>query len=149
MRATDNREAIMARLVEIAGMVVPPANVARNTIDIPESALPALLIFDADEEADTSAESRSRPASGPIVVTMSPEIYLRLEGDSGEIGATINEYRRKLLKAVLTDQTLVALCKDRGLGYGGMATGFAAGRSMMAEAGFSFSFTYVIRPEQL
>lgn len=145
----DKREAILARLVVLAATIVPEANVYRNQIDIPEKQRPAMVILDGDEEADQSAYGRRRPANGPVIMAMDPEIFLLLGGDSETVGTRLNEYRALVVKAVLEDASLLALSHEGDIRFRGFTTGLAVGRSMEGEAGFGFTFNYVLRPNKL
>ena len=146
----DTREAILNRLVEVGKDLAGIKTAKRNELDIQESDRPAFVVLDADESTDDSSFNRGRPARAPVIVGMTPECYLLIEEvDGANIGTTINDYRRRLIKAVLTDASLVALCKDGDIRFEGFATGLASGRSMEGEAGISFSFHYVLRPDKL
>lgn len=145
----DIREEILARLLIVVGVVVGTDKAFRNQIEIPESARPAIVILDADEIADEADNNRKRPAISPRIVSMSPEIYILVGSKPADIGTDLNTLRTALIKAILTDDSLVALCHDGQVIYDGFSTGLAAGRSMEGEAGVSFTFPYVLRPSQL
>jgi hypothetical protein len=67
-----------------------------------------------------------------------------------ELGTAINALRAQLVKAILTDTGLLAILGSNGEArYEGCATALARGRSMEGEMGVSFSFAYVLRPEEL
>lgn len=143
------REAILARLAEVAATIVEPNCVFRNQVEIPERRRPAIVILDADEEADQSAYGRGRPASAAAIVDLTPELFLLAEAIPAEIGSVLNGIRDAFLKAVLTDTSLIALCKDGDIRYGGFETGLGAGRSMEGEGKLFLTFRYVLRPAQL
>ena len=145
----DKREAILVRLVEVMKGLVGESNVFRNQIDIPEGTLPVIVIFDADETPDPDSYGRGRPAHGPVRVSMTPEIHMLLNGDSETIGSDINALRARVIKAAVTDASLVALCQNGDIRYEGFATGLAAGRSMQGEAGIVIGFNYILRPDRL
>lgn len=146
----DRREAILSRLHEIAKGLVGPENAFRNQIDIPEGNRPAIVIFDADEGPDPNfSTGGTRPAFGPVKVNMTPEIYLLLADNIDDAGPALNALRCRVIKAVITDQSLVGICADGDIRYEGFATGFSLARAMEAEAGISFSFLYMVRPKSL
>lgn len=145
----DKREAILARLVYVAGSIVDPKFVFRNQVDIPENARPAIVILDGDEDVDESSAGRGRPANGPAIVTMKPEFFLLLEAGAEKVGPALNLYRAKVIKAVTQDNSLIALCLNGDIRYEGFATGLGIGRSMEGESGFGFSFRYILRPDKL
>ena len=145
----DRREMILSRLLEIAGSTEGIAGAFRNRDEISEKQRPAIVILDADEAAD-DADPSSRPSRAPRRVAMTPEIYILLGAKPEDLGTAINTLRARLLKAILTDLSLLTILSSSGeVRYEGCATALARGRSMEGEMGVSFSFTYVLRPEEL
>jgi len=146
---TDRREMILVRLLEIARGIEGIIAAVRNRDEISEKQRPAIVILDADEAAD-DADPSSRPTRSPRRVAMTPEIYIMLGAKPEELGTAINALRAQLVKAILTDTGLLAILGSNGEArYEGCATALARGRSMEAEMGVSFSFAYVLRPEEL
>ena len=146
---TDRRELILVRLLEIAKGIEGIAGAFRNRDEISEKQRPAIVILDADEAAD-DADPGSRPARSPRRVAMTPEIYILLGAKPEELGSVINALRARFVKAVLGDVQLASIVGSNGeVRYEGCATALARGRSMEGEMGVSFSFTYVLRPEEL
>ena len=148
---TDKREAILMRIVEIAKMVPGIVAVFRNTDEISEKQRPCILILDADEAADDADPSGlSRHPNAPRRVGMTPEVYVMLGAKPEHIGTELNLFRAAILKAVLTDAALASLVGSNGdIRYEGCATALARGRMMEGEMGLSFTFTYVLRPDEL
>ena len=146
---TDRRELILVRLLEIAKGIEGIAGAFRNRDEISEKQRPAIVILDADEAAD-DADPGSRPARSPRRVAMTPEIYILLGAKPEELGSVINALRARFVKSVLRDSQLGSIVGTNGdIRYEGCATALARGRSMEGEMGVSFSFTYVLRPEEL
>ena len=146
---TDRREMILTRLLEIAVGVDGIVAAFRNKDEISERQRPAIVILDADEAAD-DADPNSRPSRAPRRVAMTPEIYILLGAKPEDLGTAINTLRARFVKAVLGDAQLRLIVGSNGdLRYEGCATALARGRSMEGEMGVSFSFTYVLRPEEL
>ena len=146
---TDRREMILTRLLEIAVGVEGIVAAFRNRDEISEKQRPAIVILDADEAAD-DADPTTRPSRSPRRVAMTPEIYILLGAKPEELGSVINALRARFVKAVLGDAQLSLIVGSNGdLRYEGCATALARGRSMEGEMGVSFSFTYVLRPEEL
>ena len=146
---TDRREMILTRLLEIAVGVDGIVAAFRNKDEISERQRPAIVILDADEAAD-DADPSSRPSRAPRRVAMTPEIYILLGAKSEDLGTAINTLRARLVKAILMDPSLLTILGSSGdARYEGCATALARGRSMEGEMGVSFSFTYVLRPEEL
>lgn len=146
---TDRREMILVRLLEIAKGLPGIVTSVRNKDEISEKQRPAIVILDADEAAD-DADPAQRPPRAPRRVAMTPEIYILLGAKPEDIGAAINVLRARFVRAVLTDAQLGSIVGSNGeICYEGCATALARGRSMEGEMGVSFSFAYVLRPEEL
>lgn len=149
--AADVREAILARLLVLFKAIVGADKAFRNRLRIPDELLPAITVLDGDETPDDSSYGRGRPANGPLIVTMRPEIYAFTDSDQDDesLGAGLNALRAQIMKAVLNDETLLGLCKDGDIRYEGFSTGLAQGRSLEGELGIAFAFVYVLRPKSL
>ena len=146
---TDRRELILVRLLEIAKGIESIAGAFRNRDEISEKQRPAIVILDADEAAD-DADPTTRPSRSPRRVAMTPEIYILLGAKPEELGSVINAVRARFVKSVLRDSQLGSIVGTNGdIRYEGCATALARGRSMEGEMGVSFSFTYVLRSEEL
>lgn len=146
---TDNREAILARLEVLFTDSFTGVHVFRNRLRIPDEKLPAISILDGDETPDDSGYGRGRPGNAPIIVTMRPEIYAFTNAEDDKVGPALNTLRKGILKAVLNDNVLLGLCKDRDVRYEGFSTGLAQGRSLDGEMAIAFAFVYVLRPASL
>ena len=145
----DRREMILARLLEIARGIDGIESAFRNRDEIGEKQRPAIVILDADEAAD-DGDPGLRPARSPRRVAMTPEIYIMLGAKPEHIGTSINTLRARLIKAILGDAELSLIVSSNGdIRYEGCATALARGRTMEGEMGVSFSFTYVLRPDEL
>lgn len=145
----DSREAILARLLVIAGDVDGVAKAYRNKDEIPETSRPAIVILDGDETADEGDPSR-RPITAPRRISMTPELYILLAGTPANVGTNINLLRAKFVQAIMTDAMLIGLTLDGvGIRYEGCSTGLSRGRSMEGEMGLSFTFTYILQPDRL
>jgi hypothetical protein len=146
----DKREAILARIAEVAATVPGITTIARNQDEISEHKRPAIVIFDADETADERADQQGHPGRAPNIVEMTPEVLILLGTVPERVGSALNQLRAALVKAVLTDDQLIALAGPNGrVRYAGCTTYLGHGRSMEASMGVHFSFAYVLRPDQL
>jgi hypothetical protein len=145
----DVREEILARLVAIAAEVPGVVLAGRNRVALSETARPAIIVLDADEAAEED-ETRGRPAASPQLVVMTPELFVLAGRPAAEIGAELNAFRRRIIRRVLTDVTLLGLAGPNGfVRYAGSATALAAGRSLEGEMSLSFAIRYVLRPMEL
>ena len=70
----DKREAILVRLVEIAGELAGIKTAARNQDEISERARPAIVVFDADETADERASEQGHSGRAPNIVESHPRL---------------------------------------------------------------------------
>ena len=143
----DKREEILARLLQVAASVPGVAMAVRNQDELSERSRPAIVVFDADESADEAAD---HPGRAPNLVVMTPEVLILLGASPESVGSALNALRAKLVKAVLTDPQLIALTGANGrVRYASCSTHLGHGRSMEGSMGVQFTFTYVLRPEQL
>jgi hypothetical protein len=146
----DKREAILARLLEVATGVPGVAAAVRNQDEISERARPAIAVFDADETTDEAAERQDHAGRAPNLVVMTPEVLILIGAPPENVGSSLNALRAKLVKAVLTDAQLITLTGPNGhVRYAGCSTHLGHGRSMEGSMGVQFTFTYVLRPQQL
>lgn len=143
----DRREQILVQLEVVAKTVAD--HVFRNQVEIPEGERPAVVILDGDEIADEADNARKRPPLAPRIVAMTPGIYAMLGDLPKDVGPAVNTFRSRLIKAILSDESLVALCHDGDIRYSGLVTGLALGRSMEAELSLGMTFRYVLRPDKL
>lgn len=145
----DPREAILARLLIVAGNVDATLNAIRNESDPAAANLPAVILFDGEETARDS-DPQGRNALTPRHVDMTPEVQFRLKGKDEEVGTKLNLLRAKLIDAVLADSALLALTVNtRAIRYQGSMTATERGRSMEGGIGVAFTFTYLLKPGEL
>lgn len=148
---TDKRELILARLLGISQGLPGITAAFRNKDEISDRQRPCIVILDADEAADDADPSGlARRPHAPRRVGMTPEIYLMLGAKPEDVGTAINVLRATFIKAVLMDSELATIVGSNGdIRYEGCATGLARGRNMEAEMGVSFTFSYILRPDEL
>jgi hypothetical protein len=146
---SDVREAILARLIVLFKQISGVNKVFRNKLRIDDEHLPAIAVLDGDETPDDSSYGKGRPANGPVVMVMRPEIYGFVTGDDDAVGPELNSLRSAILKTVLNDATLLGLCKDGDIRYEGFSSAMANGRSLEGEMGLALAFVYVLRPKTL
>jgi hypothetical protein len=148
---TDKRELILARLLGISQGLPGITAAFRNKDEISDRQRPCMVILDADEAADDGDPSGlARRPNAPRRVGMTPEIYLMLGAKPEDVGTAINRLRASFVKAVLMDSELATIVGSNGdIRYEGCATGLARGRTMEAEMGLSFTFSYILRPDEL
>jgi hypothetical protein len=147
----DPREDILERLVEVAAGVTGVATALRNPGRIEDLILPAIAINDGDEAVEDDEYGRGRPNTTYVRVTMTPEITIKVSDRHEDVGTALNVLRAALIKAVVSDTELAALCGGvNGLiRYQGCSTGLVFGRGMIGEMSISFGLVYVLRPPNL
>lgn len=142
----DLREAILARLAVVIAGISGIESAARNLDQQSETKLPAIVLYDGDEEAMESIKF----GSSPTIVTMTPTLALSLGDVPENVGTTTNEWRAKVLKAVLLDATTAALCgANGGVRYLGLTTSLSQGRTSQVEIIFNFAINYPLFPTRL
>jgi hypothetical protein len=147
----DVREDILARLLEVVADIPNIRWAQRNSVDVPENQLPAVMVFDADEES--SGGGQNRQSNSSIVVQMTPEIVFMQQAD--EVGSDLTALRRESIKRVLFDtglNNLIAKSSPRGDGairYLGCNTDFGYGRSQSGFLRVLFMFKYTLWPDDL
>lgn len=146
----DVRELILARLLKICEGIDGVAAAYRNKDEISEDKRPAIQIFDAAETTNLGDAYVPKPARGPNLVMMTPELVVLLGAEPKNVGSDINALRMKVLKAVMDDATLKSLVGSNGMvRYDGCETGLMHGRSMEGDMSLSFSFVYPLLPQDL
>ena len=147
----DPREAILARLLIVAGGIDTTLQKIRNESDPAAANLPAVILFDGEENSVGDTPKRrvgGRPS--PQIIEMMPEVQFRLKGKDEEVGTKLNLLRAKLIDAVMADSALLALTINGiSIRYQGSMTATERGRSMEGGIGCAFVFTYLLRPGKL
>lgn len=144
----DIREQILARLLEVAAGIPGIRSAYRNNNDIPAESLPAVIVFDGDEETLDAPDGR------PVPTRMTPEIVVA-EKTVGQVGTELTNLRRELIKAVLFDSQLneqIVKTHPHGNGairYLGCQTDVGWMRSMHGALLAQFLFKYSLHPDKL
>ena len=149
----DVRENILARLLEVVATIPHMRSAHRNNVDITEDQLPAVIVFDGDEETTDGSDLSMRPAHRPTKVQMTPEIVIAQQSD--EVGSDLTTLRRELIKRVLTDTELNEQIVKTGrfgngaIRYLGCQTDLGWARSLHGALRAQFMFAYTLKPEDL
>ncbi len=155
---TDLREEILDRLTDLVAGVEGVQYAARNHLRPDEDSLPAVVIFDGDEIVaempDGPNPNRWRDANAPQMMTMRPEIYVRVASDLSTVGTNMNQMRAKIHKAICEDLRLIAIV-GAGRGKNGriqlerVQTALGWGRTMEGEMILYYAFSYLLVPADL
>ncbi len=146
---TDKREDILNRLLEIASEVEGAVSAERNNLNPSDRKLPAIIVLEGDEEPSPAVDvARHRPANVPVPVVMIPQLCI-LVGDE-DIGTTLNTLRVRLIKAIATDATLIAMLGANGaIAYRGLQSDLGLGRTNLGRCALQFAITYMLVPNKL
>lgn len=143
----DPREDILLRLTAIIAAIAGVETTGRNIDRSEDDRLPAVFLYDGGEDAH---ENPMATGLSQNVMTMTPTLLLAVTDVPEAIGTTMNALRAKVVKAVLSDATLVALCRGirpcgpQYLGCEPML--LSEGRSTVADQSLSISVTYPFNP---
>jgi hypothetical protein len=150
--AEDVREAILVRLKALLAGLGGGIQVVRNEIvddDGGEQGRKQRIVILEGDEATPEKESTNMPAHAPRTVYMHPQIMLCNFAGSAAVGAGLSAMRGKVIKAIATDEALIALTiKRQGGLYLGMESDLGFARAMNGEATLKFQFAYLLRPDQ-
>ena len=147
----DPREEIMARILDLLGTLSGTELVARNLDEIPDSKLPAVVLYDGDEVA----MDNPRAVSGkPTVVQATPQIVVDLGDVPENVGTVTNEWLTAIKRLILMDATLnsPAMCgdlSDAGAHYGSADTSLHPGRTTHVVLVINFVISYHLKPWEL
>lgn len=159
--AIDKREMILLRLEALLGKVSGIATVCRDRGELEGVALPAAVLLDGKEDLVTDVGGRSLNAMPAAVFSLQAQIFIVLKprddasnstlaGVAAPIGPELSSYRMAVLKAIIKDDTLVALCGSNGqVVYNGCVTDMQTGGEMTGQLQLNFSFSYALKPSEL
>lgn len=149
----DRRELILMRWHALLGGLSGVAYCVRNRGAMPDEKRPALMLLDGDEKSHSALLSiRSRDPNTKNLVTMIPELYIKLEDrkpNNTLTGTDLNALRLTIWAATRSDETLRGLCNVEGGGaieYLGLWSDLKRGQPMDGEMGMQIAFTYVFDP---
>jgi hypothetical protein len=144
---SDQREAILSRLVTVCGAVAGINAVDRNRLDVSQMLRPAVIVLDGTERTITPPLINARQASVSDKQRMEllPQIIIALRGDSGgEAGTLLTLYRNKVLAAILTDATLLAsVTPNGGIRYEGCVVPAPDAEAREYRIDLNLVFTYI------
>jgi hypothetical protein len=160
----DRREKILERLEAIAAAMPGVVLAGRNVIDPPDNQLPAIIVFEGDEETDERDQELGRQGRTPVRVHMTPHIVITAKTAPDDfhratdgaltwkdnLGAAMNAMRVALIKAIVTDATLAALYGHNGRAvYRSMLGDLQAGRATIGRMSLTFVITYPLAVGEL
>jgi hypothetical protein len=144
----DVREDILARLLVVVEGIPNIRKAYRNNVDIPEESLPAVVVFDGDEETNGADDRSARLSGRPYIARMMPEIVVAQQAEL--VGGELSTLRRELIRRVLNDTTLIAYVGGNGaIRYLGCQTDIGWMRSLHGALLAQFMFQYSLKIEEL
>jgi hypothetical protein len=149
----DTRENILARLAVIIGTVPNIKFTDRNNSEVDERQLPALVVFDGDEESNSAADISTHLPSTPSIIRMHPIIEIATM--SATASSDLSVLRRELIRLVLYDAELnnnIVRTGRNGNGairYMGCQTDPTWMRNLDGQMRIQFMFAYSLNPADL
>jgi hypothetical protein len=145
----DRRELILVRLEAIARGIEDVDWYGRNALLADSSDRRRITVLEGEEITPEVATS-NRHAGDKQQVMMIPEILIACGARTRDIGPDLNMMRARLIKQVLTDETLLALTVNgRSIQYGGMNSDLAFAALMEGKMSMKFRITYMLDPKAL
>lgn len=148
----DTREAILARLATVCGSITGVVAVARNALDVPGLARPAIILHDGAETNADGDTGRTRYRFAEVQrMALNPVVELRLRADTGaEAGSLMSLFRGRIINAVAGDATLQSLVTTNGqIAFQTFSIPDPAPETKEPRASFEFVFTYPLRRSDL
>ena len=158
---TDKREMILTQMLTILQAIPGLAGVYRDvgplnpTGDQGAANLPAAILLDGDERPRVSTLGTSFGAvPAAAVMTLDPEVWIvlmpRINMLNDGVGEELSDFRVKVLKAVLNNESLVAMLGANGeIEYRGCTTDMKQGRTIEGQICLFFGLTYALNYAQL
>lgn len=147
--AVDVREEILARLILVAASVTGIISTERNRLDVPGLRRPAIILHDGSEELIDVPPKERQSRIARMTLTPGLVIFARTD-DATPAGPLLSAYRSKLVKGVLSDQTLLGLVGTNGaINYHGCLMQPPMPDSREPRMDVTFLFNYVLRLSDL
>jgi hypothetical protein len=144
----DRREAVLARLGEIAAGVAGIRSVKRNALDVPFLERPAVIVQDGSEERLDGPASDNR--TGVTRLEMTPQLWLFVRGTIDESGPLMSLFRGRLLYAIVNDPTLQSLTGSwGGIRYEGCTVSEPTPETKEPRMDLNFTLTYTLSRSDL
>lgn len=150
---TDQREAILSRLVTICGTVEGINAVDRNRLDVSELMRPAVIILDGTEHLIAAQPTNARDAtvSERQRMQLLPQIIIAVRGNGGgEAGGLLTLYRNRVVAVILNDAALrSSVTTNGGIRYEGCTVQAPEAEAREYRIDLNFVFTYIFDLSEL
>jgi hypothetical protein len=149
---TDQREAILARLLALLGAVEGVASSVRNSLDVSKLQRPAVVVLDGAEQfVDTPMLSRGQVAPEIQRMDLMPLVAVHVRANNAvDAGTLLSLYRSRVVYAVLNDSTLISALGPNGrIRYEGATVAPPAPEGNEHRIDVHLAFNYVLRPADL
>lgn len=149
MSGDGSGDDLMDRLVAIVSAIPEFKFTARDEVEIGAgTTLPGCVVLEGEEEGEAAIKNR-QPAV-PTLMKMFPLISIAVEATASEVGRDLRVLRRKVIKAVLTDATLLGLLgSNGGMIYRGFVCDFVAAEKIVGRMALRFELHYWLKPALL
>jgi hypothetical protein len=145
---------------------IDPANIFRDASQLTEAQKPGIVMLDGDEKLVTDRKGHSLVAMPPAVYKMTPQIFVLLpmvdnidaavypqttNSVPTPTGPAISVMRAAILKIIVPDQQLIAMCGPNGqVDYDGIETDMKSGSTIgtlgaQLQINLIISYTFDVR----
>lgn len=149
----STREDILARINVVIDNIdgtLGLTQAGRNQDDLSGRSRPAVILHDGDENLrENNNTPKNMRGSGPGILVdfmdMRPRLELLINEKTIDVGTKLNEYRDKILPAIVMDTTLANLVGQNGeIRYLGLSTETSAGEKREGRITLNFSLLYTL-----
>jgi hypothetical protein len=144
---TDQREAILSRLVTVCGAVAGINAVDRNRLDVSDMLRPAVIVLDGTETLLSAQPTSSFQAtvSEKQRMELHPQIIVAVRGNGGgEAGSLLTLYRNRVVAAILNDTALrSSVTPNGGMRYEGCVVPAPDAEAREYRIDLNLVFTYI------
>lgn len=145
----DTREAILARILEIAKTVPGVVHAQRNEIGLSREQQPGIVLLDGDEAVYRTVKTPA-PRLPPQIMRMRFGLFLQVKDKkpiNEGVGTLLNTIRLATIKKLATDPVLQTLIGTNGaMEYTGAITDLKAGAAISGEMNLEVSCNYYFDP---
>jgi hypothetical protein len=150
----DVRELILQRLKAILDSVDGAETTWRDRQDVDPAQTPTLILLDGHETKRTSTAGAGRTRMPPVIMEMTPQIWIQLQprtdAENAGVGEELSAWRAKILRKLFNDAELAMLQGENGeLEYRGVRTDMEVGNAVVGNEVIELALTYFFDPDDM
>ena len=154
---SDRREEILVRLYELLQAEAAEQtgiNVYRDRAELDETELPAYVLLDGIETAQTVATGQIRGRRAPALMLLQPQVFYipkptENQNNTG-VGEALSANRSRLISRIMLDAELEDLLGNNGyIEYRGMDTDMQTGGEVKGQFRLECALAYMLNFNQL